>query len=193
MSLTYESVTGTAVAGLIDDLARLRGIVFRDWPYLYAADPAYEAKYLEGYAQDGAIVVTARHEGALVGAATGMPVLQHMDNLSTVLVDCFGNLSRVFYCAESVLLREFRGKGAGHAFFDFREMHARELGFIHSVFCAVERPDDHPARPSGHRSLAPFWTARGYRPLGVTAPLSWPDIGETAETEKQMTFWGRRL
>ena len=193
MSLAFESVTGVAVGDLIDDLARLRGIVFRDWPYLYEADPIYEARYLEGYAQAGAIVVTARHQGELVGAATGMPLLQHVDNLSTALLDCFSDLSKVFYCAESVLLREFRGQGAGHAFFDIREAFARDRGFIHSVFCGVERPDDHPARPPGHRSLAPFWSARGYRPLGITAPLSWPDIGATAETEKTMAFWGLRL
>ena len=35
-------LTGDAVAGALDDLARLRIAVFRDWPYLYDGDVAYE-------------------------------------------------------------------------------------------------------------------------------------------------------
>ena len=191
--LEYESVTGPDVSGLIDELARLRGTVFRDFPYLYEADAEYEATYLAGYAQEEAIVVTARSRGRLVGAATGMPLLNHVDNLSTALSERFETLEDVFYCAESVLLSEFRGQGAGHRFFDLREAHARRLGACYSVFCAVDRPDDHPEKPAGYRPLTGFWTARGYEPLGVTARLSWPDIGEAEVTEKPMIFWGRSL
>ena len=89
---------------------------------------------------------------------------------------------------------EYRGRGVGHAFFDAREAHARRLGFTHSAFCAVRRPEDHPARPASHTPLDPFWRARGYAPLeGVIATFRWKDIGERGETPKPLQFWMRRL
>lgn len=194
MSLHYDSVTGADIAAMIPDLARLRGHVFRDWPYLYEADEAYERRYLAHYTNDRAIIVTARQDGRLVGAATGMPLLDHVDNLSTALLDIFEDLQTVFYCAESVLLSDRRGQGAGHVFFDHREAHARSLGFIHSVFCAVDRPETHPARPKDYRPLDAFWRKRGYHPMqAATAALSWRDIGDAYETTKPMTVWSRRL
>ena len=39
-------LTGNAVGEVLDDLARLRIAVFRDWPYLYDGDVAYERDYL---------------------------------------------------------------------------------------------------------------------------------------------------
>ena len=103
-------------------------------------------------------------------------------------------LDQIFYCAESVLLPEYRGQGIGHAFFDARESHARDLGLTFSAFCSVIRPADHPARPAGYRPLDDFWRKRGYQPLpGVVAQFSWRDLGDKAETEKDLQFWMRSL
>lgn len=193
MNLRIEPVTGAAVAGVIDGLAQLRGQVFRDWPYLYEADPDYERRYLADYVSGDAVIVTAHSGNQLVGAATGMPLRQHVDNLSTALSGFFDDLNDVFYCAESVLVSEFRGQGVGHRFFDLREAYARQSGFTHSVFCAVTRPEAHPARPKDYRPLDGFWRARGYRRLEATAMLSWRDLGDREETEKPMIFWARTL
>jgi GNAT superfamily N-acetyltransferase len=103
-------------------------------------------------------------------------------------------MKQVFYCAESVLLPEYRGQGAGHAFFDAREAHARALGRSHAAFCSVIRPADHPARPADHRPLDAFWTGRGYAPLpGAIAQFRWKDLGEAGQTEKPLQFWTRAL
>jgi GNAT superfamily N-acetyltransferase len=103
-------------------------------------------------------------------------------------------LDQVFYCAESVLLPDFRGQGAGHRFFDLREGHARAHGFTHSAFCAVVRPDDHLLRPAGYRPLDPFWRARGYSLLpGVVARFSWQDVDKPETDAKPLQFWLRAL
>jgi GNAT superfamily N-acetyltransferase len=188
-------LTGAALDGALDDVARLRIAVFRDWPYLYDGDLDYERGYLEAYrTSPGAVVVGAFDGDRMVGAATGTPMTDHAAEFAAAFDGTGLALDRLFYCAESVLLPDYRGRRIGHAFFDAREAHARALGFAGSAFCAVIRPEDHPARPAGYRPLDGFWLKRGYAPLpGVTAGFRWRDIGMAEETPKQLQFWHRAL
>lgn len=189
-----ESLTGEAVLGVLDDLARLRIAVFRDWPYLYDGDEAYERNYLRAYTRPGAVVVAAWDGDRMVGAATGAPMEQHADDFAAAFAGRREPLSEIFYCAESVLLPEYRGHGLGHAFFDGREAQARALGRRWSTFCSVVRPAEHPMRPADYRPLDGFWQKRGYSPLpGVIAQFSWKDLGDTEETPKPLQFWIREL
>uniref|UniRef100_UPI00147D64C6 GNAT family N-acetyltransferase n=1 Tax=Ruegeria arenilitoris TaxID=1173585 RepID=UPI00147D64C6 len=190
-----RALTGPALGAALDDVARLRISVFRDWPYLYDGDLDYERGYLQSYRDsDRAIVVGAFDGERLVGAATGAPLADHAEDFAAAFDGTGLDLSQIFYCAESVLLPDYRGQGVGHAFFDLRESHARALGFAKSAFCGVQRPDDHPMRPAGYRPLDPFWRARGYAPLpGVIARFSWKDLGEDSETLKPLQFWIRDL
>lgn len=194
MSVTTRVLTGEALAAALPEVARLRIAVFRDWPYLYDGDADYERDYLRAYQSPGAVVVAAMDGARVVGAATGAPMADHAADFATAFADRPEPLSRIFYCAESVLLPEYRGQGIGHAFFDAREAHARDLGLGYSAFCSVIRPADHPARPADYRPLDAFWRKRGYAPLpGVTARFAWKDLGQDAETEKELQFWMRSL
>ena len=194
MSIATHVLTGDAVARALDDVARLRIEVFRDWPYLYEGDLDYERNYLTAYQSPGAVVVVAENDGRIVGAATGAPMVDHADDFAAAFVGRPEPLTQIFYCAESVLLPEWRGRGLGHAFFDAREDHARVLGLRYAAFCSVIRPQDHPARPAGYRPLDGFWRKRGYEPLpGVIATFSWKDRGQKAPSDKQLQFWMRKL
>jgi GNAT superfamily N-acetyltransferase len=195
MSLRVAPVTGAALEVALPTLARLRIAVFRDWPYLYEGDLAYEEAYLRPYRDSpGAVVVGAWNGDTLVGAATGSPLEDHAGEFGAPFEAAGHDLTTVFYCAESVLLPRYRGQGVGHAFFDAREAHARALGRRWCCFCAVVRPAEHPARPVGYRPLDAFWRKRGYAPLpGVLAQLGWRDIGAAEETAKPLQFWLRAL
>jgi GNAT superfamily N-acetyltransferase len=194
MSLVFRDHVGPAIAEVVADLARLRVTVFRDWPYLYAGDEGYERRYLARYARGDSIVVSAFDGDRMVGAATGMPLTDHADDFAAAFEGSGIDMNDVFYCAESVLLSEYRGQGAGHAFFDRREAHAVRLGFGKVAFCGVVRPADHPDRPEGYRPLDGFWRARGYAPVpGVVAHFGWRDIGAAEETKKPLQFWMRSL
>lgn len=194
MSVTTRVLTGTALAEALDDVARLRIAVFRDFPYLYDGSLDYERDYLRAYLSPGAVVVVALDDGRIVGAATGAPMADHAADFGAAFADRPEPLDQIFYCAESVLLPDYRGQGLGHAFFDAREGHARTLGARWSAFCSVIRPADHPARPADYRPLDGFWTRRGYQPLpGVVAQFSWRDLDQPAETTKNLQFWMRPL
>ena len=188
-------LTGPALDAALDDVAALRIAVFRDWPYLYEGSLDYERRYLDSYrTSPGAVVVGAFDGPRLVGAATGTPLEDHAEDFAAPFAPTGLPLDSVFYCAESVLLPAYRGRGLGHAFFDLREAHARALGRRFSAFCAVIRPEDHPLKPKTYRPLDAFWRKRGYAPLpGVIAHFRWTDVGQTGETEKPLQFWGRPL
>ncbi|MGJ8618409.1 MAG: GNAT family N-acetyltransferase [Sulfitobacter sp.] len=194
-SLQTRSLTGPALAAALPDIARLRIAVFRDWPYLYDGDLAYEESYLQTYLDSPRAIVVGTYDGdALVGASTGTPLADHADDFSAALAATDLALDQIFYCAESVLLPAYRGRGVGHQFFDAREAHARQLGFTQSCFCAVVRAADHPLRPAAYRPLDDFWRARGYAPLsGAIAHFTWKDIDQEAETAKPLQFWMRDL
>jgi GNAT superfamily N-acetyltransferase len=193
--MRIEALTGEALDAALDDVAGLRIRVFRDWPYLYDGDLEYERGYLEAYrASDAAILVGAFDGARLVGAATGTPMADHADDFSAAFDDTGLALNDIFYCAESVLLPEYRGRGVGHRFFDLREAHARELGAKLAAFCGVVRSVDHPLRPGGYRPLDAFWRKRGYAPLeGALAQFSWKDIDQTEPTRKPLQVWTRAL
>lgn len=195
MTVRVECLTGPAVQAVLDDIARLRIQVFQDYPYLYDGDEDYERRYLKGFADSKYAIVVCAFDGShLIGASTGAPLQDHAADFAAAFDDSGLELEDIFYCAESVLLQRYRGRGLGHAFFDEREAHARKLGFVKSAFCRVERAEDHPSRPADYTPLDAFWRKRGYEPLdGVVAEFSWRDLGALHETKKPLQFWIRDL
>ena len=188
-------LTGTALDVALDDVARLRITVFREWPYLYDGDLEYERDYLSAYRNNPAAVLVGAFDGSkLIGAATGTPMLDHADVFAFAFQDLNWDMSQVFYCAESVLLKKYRGSGIGHKFFDLREEHARAAGCSKVAFCVVQRSVDHPLRPDDYRPLDAFWEKRGYHPIPNTiAHFKWKDIDVASETPKPLQFWARDL
>jgi len=193
--IAVERLTGAALEAALPDVARLRIAVFRDYPYLYDGDAEYEERYLQVYRDSDAAILVGAYDGdTLVGAATGTPMEDHAADFGAALAGCGVPLERIFYCAESVLLPAYRGRGIGHRFFDLREDHARALGRTHAAFCGVVRPEDHPARPAEYRPLDAFWRKRGYAPVeGAIAHFRWKELGEAEESDHALQFWMRAL
>ena len=62
--LAFRTVAGAEVPPFIPALARLRIAVFRDWPYLYEGNQAYEERYLRIYADSPRAAVVLALDGA---------------------------------------------------------------------------------------------------------------------------------
>jgi GNAT superfamily N-acetyltransferase len=190
-----EVLTGAAVEPAIPDLARLRIVVFRDFPYLYDGDLDYERNYLRKFAQlPESTIVIARDGAEIVGASTALPMINAGEEVVTPFRDQGHDPADCYYFGESVLLRRYRGQGIGVAFFRHREDRARALGFKYATFCAVDRRPDHPRRPKDYVPLDAFWTHRGYvkRPE-LVASFAWKEIDEAEESPKTLTFWVKKL
>ncbi len=195
-ALEITELIGPHIERAIPDLAALRIRVFRDWPYLYDGSLDYEMNYLKTYtACPESLVVTVKDGARVVGASSALPLSAETVEFKRPFLERNLDVNRVFYLAESVLLPSYRGRGLGVRFFQAREAHARRLGgFNLAAFCAVERPQDHPARPASAAPLDAFWHRRGYvRQSELRAAFAWRDLGESQETEKPMIFWLKDL
>jgi GNAT superfamily N-acetyltransferase len=140
--------------------------------------------YLEPYRDSpGAMVV-----GAFDGGAAGGRGDRHADGgprrrLRRRLAGTGLDLSEIFYCAESVLLPEYRGQGIGHRFFDLREAHARALG----AACRLLRRRSGRGPSGAARRLPPldaFWRKRGYAPLPARSRFSLEGSGRDRRDPK---------
>jgi GNAT superfamily N-acetyltransferase len=190
-----EVLTGAAIEPALDHAAALASIVFSDFPYLFDGGVAAERAYMQRYAErPGAALVLAHADGAIVGAATCMPLAVENDYIQAPFQAASWALDRVCYLGESVLLRAHRGQGFGVAFFADREAHAANLGLDVCAFFSVARAADHPLRPAGYTPLDGFWRKRGYAPMpGMTATMRWRDRNEDAPSPKRLAVWARAL
>jgi GNAT superfamily N-acetyltransferase len=194
-NVTVRRLARSEFDAQFEAIASLRITVFRDWPYLYDGDIAYERDYLAAYMHtSGAVMIGAFAGGKLVGVSTAAPLSEHHGEFAQPLQDWGLDPEDYFYFGESVLLKAWRGTGIGVRFFDEREKAALEQRFTTTLFSSVVRPDTHPARPENYQKLDMFWSRRGYERLpGLVANYAWRDIGEAEETPKPMEFWRRHL
>ncbi|EMS78608.1 hypothetical protein [Desulfotignum phosphitoxidans] len=190
--LIVKNLTGDQIHPFLDELARLRIEVFKEYPYLYDGSVEYETEYLKSYAAcSESLVVGAFKDEHLVGASTGLPMKDAAQEFKAPFAAQGQDIDKIFYFGESVMKKACRGTGIYARFFAEREGYARSLGrFDRVCFCAVERPADHPAKPSGYRPLDGYWNRRGYtRRPDLTTRFLWKDLDEVEESPKKMVFW----
>ncbi|MBL1378945.1 GNAT family N-acetyltransferase [Zobellella iuensis] len=193
--LRILAARGAELAPWLDALAELRIRVFRDYPYLYDGSPEYEMAYLAPYLQcEDSLCLLALDGDEVVGASTGLPLAREVDEFQAPFLARGMAVADIFYCAESVLLPDYRGRGLYRSFFEGREAHAKHLGFTRAAFCAVVRPDDHPLKPAGYRPLTKVWARFGYHPVaGLDTRFRWKDSDRAEETDKAMQFYLKTL
>lgn len=194
--LQIQTLDGSQAQKHLNDIARLRISVFRDYPYLYDGNMAYERDYLETYFRSsGARVVLCWDHERIVGASTVIPLKDESDAFRLPFVQYGWAPEDVMYFGESVLENEYRGRGVGKIFFDERLKHARAThGIKRAAFCAVVRPENHALRPQDYRPLNGLWESYGFHAVkGLQCTLSWKQIDEAHEGLKTLQFWVKKL
>lgn len=193
-SLKFLNVNGPNLKPYIKDLAKLRMTVFRDYPYLYDGDLGYEEQYLQHYLDCSECLTIFVQDGdAIVGASTAISLKHEVGEVLKPFLENGEPIDKICYFGESVLLPNYRGKRIGHRFFQEREAFAASLHLPLTCFCIVQRPEEHPKKPSHYFSLEAFWKKLGYREQKhLVAHYSWKEIGDEGETVKPMQFWMKR-
>lgn len=187
---------GAEIREVADALAALRITVFRDYPYLYDGNPAYEKEYLQTYINSERAFLFSVFDGEkMVGATTCIPLADETAEVQEPFLKKGMDIGRIFYFGESILLRSYRGLGLGNRFFEERERHTALFPAVDTVcFCAVKRPSGHPLRPEDYQPLDAFWGKRGYRKVpGMVSYFEWKDLGEEIATSKAMEYWFKKI
>ena len=194
--LTLKIIHGCKIEPYINDIAKLRITVFREFPYLYDGSIAYETNYLKTYTSSADSIAVLVFDGdQLVGVSTGLPMSDEEASFQRPFKEQGYDIETIFYCGESILLPEYRGQGIYSRFFEQREKQAKSLGgFKYTAFCAVRRSDNHPLRSEGYQSLDPVWKKFGYtKHPELTTTYSWKDLNESSESDKTMVFWMKEI
>lgn len=196
MSIQLRTISGEQLATYIDEIARLRIQVFREYPYLYDGTEDYEKRYLQTYmSADSAMAVLAMDRNQVIGVSTGVAMAEESAAFKQPFVDRKMDTDSLFYCGESVLLPQYRGRGIYKSFFTERETFARELGGMSRIcFCGVVREDTHPLKPQDYQPLDEVWRHFGYQPqTDLIAYFPWKDVDQQTQTQHPMMFWLKDL
>jgi GNAT superfamily N-acetyltransferase len=190
-----RTLTGPAIRPHIETLARMRRIVFRDFPYLYDGDEASERTQLAWFAaSEGAALVVAFDGSEAVGCSSCVPAPDEEEAVQAPLRARGVDPAEVMYFGESVLLQAYRGQGIGVHFFEQREAHGRARGSRLACFCSVRRPEDHPLRPPGYTNLHGFWRNRGFRPWpGPPVVFAWKQVDGPDKVRNELDLWVKDL
>lgn len=189
----FKKLISSEIANYLEDIAKLRIQVFRDYPYLYDGDINYESRYLQTYIESqSSMIVIAMDEKKVVGASSCLSMVDEWDDFKSTFIQNKIDPKDVFYFGESVLLPNYRGKGIGKNFFKIREQHARDINqaLKYTAFCAVDRGGDHPLKPENYIPLDGFWKSMGYKKQNhLIAKTSWKDVDKSEEDLKSLVFW----
>lgn len=193
--IAVHLLTGSAIADVLDDVATLRLEIFREYPYLYLGRREDELDYLKTYGEaPGACVVPAYHGKAVVGAATGMPLIHEDPRMREALAGTPFPLNQLYYVGELLFRPDYRNRGLGRRLLARLENHVRSLGSYRRLACAtVERPDDHPLRPPDHIPITRFLGRTGFVRLpGVSTHFTWRET-DGVKRDHPMQFWIKNL
>ena len=186
---------GPAVAERLDDLATLRLEIFEEYPYLYRGRREDELAYLRTYAEKpDACAILACDGDAVIGAATGMPLIHEGQQLREAFADSDMSLDDIYYVGELLFLPAYRNRGLGQRLLAQMESRIRSFGGYRKLTCAtIERPADHPLRPADYVPITRFLARTGFAQLsGVVTHFEWRET-DGVKRDHPMQFWVKEL
>lgn len=196
----YQSYSGAQIEAILPDVAGLRIRVFRDYPYLYDGNREYEEKYLQGLARnERSLVAVARVDGAVVGAATALPLASDAEILGGIDRQ-FAKLGLdardYYYYSEIVVDAAHRGHGIAREFYRRRKDRAVALGYRKVCFAAIEREPGVLPAPADYFDPAPMWATMGFvKHPGIFVTFRWPTLtpAGTQDMDHRLVFWLKDL
>jgi GNAT superfamily N-acetyltransferase len=194
--ISMKAFVGHAIKPYLASLARLSAQVFREYPYLCDTLPEVEIEGLKKYPETEESIGVLIFEGTeIVGAATGMPLQLEPEHVQKPFLHQGLNPKKYFHFAEALLLKPYRGRGIGHHFYEIREEHAKKLGgYEYVCFYAKDRVEDDPLKPLDFYPLDDFWRKRGFvHHSDLPLCQRWKSLSEESESDKQCSFWIKKL
>lgn len=194
--LTLKTFTGSAIRPYLSSLARLSVEVFREYPFLCDTHAEIEIDLLKKYALSEDSIAVILFEGStVVGAATGIPLSQESESLKKPFKQQNLDVSKYYHFGEALLLKHYRGRGVGHHFYELREERAKKFGIFDSAcFYTFDRTENNEYKDQDFYPLDDFWRKRGFvHHKELITIQRWKDLSEETESDKECSFWIKKL
>ena len=161
--MEFEIATGHEFQQYTNEIAALRMLVFKEYPYLYDGDMQTELDHLNDYSKSkNSILIIVKDEQKVIGAVTGIPLAE----VDEVFLTPFAKnepIDSIFHLGEILLLKEYRGKGIGYKTYKLFEDLVREKKQYNKIaIIEVVRDQDDPRKPKNYISARKFWEKMGY-------------------------------
>jgi GNAT superfamily N-acetyltransferase len=195
-SIKILQLQGEKIIPYLDDLAKLRIAVFKEYPYLYEGDSAAEANFIKKYINCAhAILFVVLHDNKVVGVATGLPLEFEFDAIKQPFIDNNLIIKNIYYLGDQILLPEYRGQGIGKKFFTGMEAGIKNFNQYSCIaFCAIERDISHPKKPKNYQSLDEYYKKHGYKKHPeLVAKIPWAEIGSAEKINHTLVFWLKNI
>lgn len=184
-----EILKGKDLTAYFTELTELRLTVFREYPYLYEGDPAFEKQYLSLFARSkDAFVILAKKGDRTIGAISGLPLVTAQKEIRQIFS---GPIDDIYALCDIVVLKEYRSQKIGsHLYFEFEKVLKKLSTYRKLVFWQAVKPKGDPKRPPDYFPLDSFWKKQGFvkRP-DLHCTLTWKEIGDREPTPKLFEFF----
>jgi len=178
-NVTFEVLKGSQIKSIEKSFADLRITIFREYPYLYEGDLSTEKHYFDMFG-DNTICITAKDGAAIIGISIGTPLQEVLKRFLEPLTEAHINVKRMFYLADLLVLKSYRGQRIGHALYELFEKEVQKTGQFSTIIVReISKSPDDPKKPSDYHSLDFFWNKRGFKKIdGISQQDKWKAIGD---------------
>jgi len=181
----------------VEDIARLRVTVFKEYPYLYDGNFDDELLYAQKFVNSpNSLVCLLFDKNKVVGALTGLP-LAYEDVLIRDTWEQNSNtpLSSVYYFSEMLMYSEYRKHGYGSKLFVTGENCVKQYSSFDTItLITIHRNNNHPLQPTSYKPLDHFCEIHGYtKHDDITCIISWKEIGASEASQNELIYWSKIL
>ncbi len=191
--ITYQLLQGEKIQDFIDEIARLRITIFREFPYLYDGNEAYEKEYLKKFAEiSESLVVLSLDENKVIGAFTSLPMRFEQEGVKKEIPSDW--IKNAFYLSEIVLEKTYRRQGIGRTMFQMMLDKINTLQKYNRIlFASIEREENHPFKPHDYISNDEIWIKQGFQKTPYHSTISWKEINEETDSSKKLSIWQKEI
>ena len=191
--VTYQTIYGLDVIPYLDDIARLRITIFREFPYLYEGSLAYEKEYLAKFSRSKeSVTILAKDQEEVIGVFTGLPL--HLEEETITRSIPQEKLLDSFYFSELLLLKAYRKQGIGKNLLQQMETIIKQKAvYQRIVFASILREENHSLKPLDYYSMDNAWKKYGYSKTTDTCQILWKEINQEEESPKTLAIWEKAI
>lgn len=191
--ISYKIIQGKEIQQNIDDIARLRITVFREFPYLYDGNEEYEKEYLKKFSEiNESLVILALDAEKIIGAFTSLPMQFEQEGVKKEIPSEW--IDKAFYLSEIILEKSYRKKGIGKTMFQRMMDQIEKLDTYNRIlFASIEREENHPLQPQDYHSNDKIWYNQGFKKTAFHSIISWKEIHEESESFKKLAIWEKEI